>query len=328
MKTRAAVRRIAVLAFAAALHSLGAQQEIPLEKQPVAAAVRADLTKLTDLERMWFAAHKRFTDDLKALNFTPKSGAQIAVSYASARTFSASASHVRLAPLICFSIVSTPGADSPADKPFCTDARYGTAATALARSGPQTQAAPPVAEKIETKKLIASAAPTIVTPVTPPNVPRSASETNILSPLQFADQLLRSAHTPNDSILVVVQFAVKDARYDPFRGVLEIAVESVPLPLERPAQPDTGALRLTFACRTRPAFVCGEGGLTYIARDLWRLPPSRAPSADVLRSGLTMQAQFQLGRRDDTRGPSMTLVALLLQANGVNVSRWEPAPGH
>jgi hypothetical protein len=47
-----------------------------------------------------------------------------------------------------------------------------------------------------------------------------------------------------------------------------------------------------------------------------------------LRSGLTLQARFAIGRRDDTPGPALTLLALLLQSKGEVVSRWEAAVIH
>jgi hypothetical protein len=73
---------LAIACSIGAAHTLSAQQEVPPEKQKVADAVRADLTKLTDLERAFFSANKRFTVDTKALHFTPVSGATIAVCYA------------------------------------------------------------------------------------------------------------------------------------------------------------------------------------------------------------------------------------------------------
>src|SRR5665213_2872475 len=124
-----------------ATRPLRAQQPVPARRAGLADTVLADLSKLAGLERSYFAANQRYTDDIKLLHFAPVSGALIAVSYASARTFSASASHVRLAPFLCFVIVSEGDAASPGDKPFCTDSRYGTAATALARAG--TDTAPP-----------------------------------------------------------------------------------------------------------------------------------------------------------------------------------------
>ena len=150
-------------------------------------------------------------------------------------------------------------------------------------------------------------------------------EPPVLTPTEFAARLRAATGAKGDSVIVIVQFAVKDARYDPSRGVLEIAVERVPMPLAQRQPADTGTARLALECFTRPAFVCGQAGLTYIARDLLRVPRSSAPDPELLRSGLTLQARFAIGRRDDSRGPSLTLLALVLHAKGAVVSRWESA---
>jgi hypothetical protein len=318
-----------VFAFACsvvAAHALSAQQEVPPDKQRVAEAVRADLAKLTDLERTFFSANTRFTVDMKTLHFVPLSGATIGVSYASARTFSASASDYRLAPFICFVIGSSGDPNSPAEKPFCTDSRYGTAAIALAKSGSELTPAPPTAARATP-----NAPPVVsVTPVTksPDENPlkKSVDSTGsqiVLTPFEFADRLRAAANAKSDSIIVIVQFAVKDARYDPSRGVLEVSIDRVPLPLASALTPGGEAQRLALACFTRPAFVCGLSGLTYIARDVLRVPVSRAPDAAALRSGLTLQARFAVGRRDDSTGPALTLLALVLHSNGAVMSRWD-----
>jgi hypothetical protein len=321
---RARVFRLAFASLIAAARMLGAQEEVPADRVKIADAVRADLAKLSQLERAQFTAHKRYTADIKSLDFTPASGATISISYASARTFSASASHPRLAPFLCFVILSAVESNSPADKPFCTDARYRTAATALARMGseldssrvgpPRTPVPPPA---------------TPVAPLTSPSVmpvtTDLAAEPPTITPAQFAERLRVVTGAKSDSVIVVVQFAVKDARYDPSRGVLEVAVEQVPLPL---AGREMGAARPSLSCFTRPAFVCGETGLTYIARDLLHVPRSNAPDPEVLRSGLTLHARFVAGRRDDTSGPTLTLLALSLQAKGEVVSHWEATVKH
>lgn len=327
---RALSRRVLFICSVAAARVLPAQQEIPPDKAAIAAAARADLSKLTELERAYFAANMRYSDDIKALHFVPASGATIAVSYASARTFSASASHVRLAPFLCFVIVSSTDAGSPAEKPFCTDSRYGTAASALARAGTglESTAAPAPRAAAPRAPANVTSTPAGATEAAPAKPAARSEAPVVLSPLEFAERLRGAALARGDSVIVTVQFAVKDARYDPSRGVLEVAVERVPLPLAAPLVPDTGSTRLALACFTRPVFVCGAAGLTYIARDLLRVPRSRAPDADVLRSGLTLQARFALGRRDDSPGPALTLLALLLQANGEVVSRWEAVAVH
>jgi hypothetical protein len=328
---RARARSLVLACVVAAGRVLPAQQEIPQDKSRIAEAVRADLSKLSDLERSYFAANERYTVDIKALHFVPVSGATIAVSYASARTFSASASHVRLAPFLCFVIVSSVGARSPAENPFCTDSRFVTAAAALARAGEEPE--PPSAPA--PRGAASRPAAVSVTPVTVGGTePSTATPLGlsagpaVLTASEFAERLRAAAGAKGDSVIVIVQFAVKDARYDPSRGVLEVAVERVPMPLAGPQPPDTGSMRPALACFTRPAFVCGVSGLTYIARDLLRVPRSKAPVPELLRSGLTLQARFAIGRRDDTPGPALTLLALLLQSKGEVVSRWEAAVIH
>ena len=315
-----------ILASVLAVSSvLGAQQDVPRDRALLANAVLADLSTLSSLERAYFADSGRYTDNLKALHFTAKSSATISVSYASARTFSASASHVRLSPFLCFVIASAVDAGSPADKPFCTDSRYGTAAAALARGG--TDSTPSITVPVpDTPR----AQPRGVTPPAVP--PRRKSTPSVgsshvtvtMTPLEFAARLRAAVRSAPDSAVVVVQFAVKDARYDPSRGILEVAVERIPLPLMSGAD----STRPAVACFTAPAFVCGAAGLSYVARDLLRVPASRAPDEETLRSGLVLQARFAVGRRDDTPAPSLTLLALVLQAKGGIVTHWEPAVTH
>ena len=100
---------------------------------------------------------------------------------------------------------------------------------------------------------------------------------------------------------------MKDARYDPSRGVLEVSVDRVPLPLAGSLTPEDGPQRLALACFTRPAFVCGLSGLTYIARDLLHVPVSRAPDPAALRSGLTASGALcdRSSRRLPRTGPHL-----------------------
>jgi hypothetical protein len=317
------IHRVALACFVAA-GALRAQQPVPVNRARLAAAVIADLSKLSDLERAFFAANGHYTDDVKLLHFTPASGAAISVSYASARTFSASASHFRLSPFLCFVIVSAVDAASPADKPFCTDSRYGTAAAALASAG--TDSIPRIADaKPDSLPPEASA---IVTPRTKPGPSKkstpsvdSSGARAVMSPSQFAARLREAARARTDSTIVTVQFAVKDARYDPSRGVVEVAVERIPLP----SAPGTDSTRLALACFTQPAFVCGAAGLSYIARDLLRVPRATVLDPALLKSGLTLDARFAVGRRGNTPGTSLTLLALVLQAKGTAVARWAAA---
>lgn len=129
------VRVLAVLGFAVAVPALRAQ-DLSGERAQKADAVKADLLKLTELERNYYAQHKEFTVDTKALGFTPTSGAQVMMSYASVRAWAANATHPQIEPYVCVVIVSSPSGSSDAEKPFCTDMRRGTAASALAKAGP------------------------------------------------------------------------------------------------------------------------------------------------------------------------------------------------
>lgn len=120
-----------------------------------------------------------------------------------------------------------------------------------------------------------------------------------------------------------VQLPVRDVRYDADREVLEFAVDGVALPVTRTFGDDVGAAQLTMTCYTRPVFWCSpEDGLAYEAGDLWRLPRARARELDVLRTPLTLTARFSVGRRDDSRTPTLSLLGMELQGRGQVVSRW------
>ena len=306
--------RFAVASLALAAHGLGAQQAAPASGARLADSVLADLSRLSDLERAYQAVNGRYADDIAELNFKPATGAVIAISYASARMFSASASHVRLSPFICFAIVSADTVSHP-DKPFCTDSRYGSAAAALAGllparvdsvPSPDTAKRQPVAAHAAARKPAKrKATPSVESPV-------------VISPRDFALRLRAAARGAVDSSQVVVQFAVSDARYDPEREVLEVAVDRVPLPVS-PADSTHPAV----ACFTQPAFACGASGLAYVARGLWRVPRARVPAANVLSGGLTLLARFELGRRVGASAPAVTLLALVLQAGKETVAHWE-----
>ena len=169
-------------------------------------------------------------------------------------------------------------------KPFCADSRYGTAALALARSAGDTE----TVRAAPRRALEKASVPARVTPGMAPEAEGAAAKQReiipperILTPAEFAARLRAAASAKGDSAFVVVQFAVKAARYDPSRAVLEVTVERVPLPLAPPAPADTSPTRPALSCFTRPAFVCGAAGLTFVARDLFRVTPSRAPEPDA-----------------------------------------------
>lgn len=104
-------------------------------------SVKADLSKLGELEKAYYRRNRAFTVDTAALHFKPRSGAQISISYASARAWAASATHPTLAPFVCFLMVTSAKADSWPEQPFCRDSRRGTAASAIVKAGAATEAA-------------------------------------------------------------------------------------------------------------------------------------------------------------------------------------------
>jgi len=112
---RAALGVVALLGLTAALSAQGG------DKAKVGEAVKADLSRLADLERGWFEKNRTFTTDLRALGFTPTSGASVTMSYASARSWAANASHPALQPTTCIIVVSQPGSGGGNDKPFCME---------------------------------------------------------------------------------------------------------------------------------------------------------------------------------------------------------------
>lgn len=161
------VRAIAVLGLAVAAPALRAQ-ELSGERAQKAEAVKADLLRLSELERSHFAQKKAFAIDVKALGFAPASGAQVTISYASERAWAASATHPQIDPYVCFVIVSSPSGASSAEKPFCQDSRRGTAASALVKAGGAT-APPPV-----TPEAAAQAPHKAVVAAPPPKAPAVA----------------------------------------------------------------------------------------------------------------------------------------------------------
>lgn len=307
------MRLFAFAVIALAAQALGAQSA---SRARLADSVLTDLSRLSDLERAYFSANGHYTDDLTALNFKATSGAVITVSYASARTFSASASHYRLLPFLCFVIASATDGPEP-EKPFCANSRYGTAASALARVGtPEDSSA---LQPEETAAGHPASAPPSLEKEAEKNATPSVESSGAISPREFGLRLRAAARSRADSEVVVVQFAVKDARYDPDRGVLEVAVERVPLPLS------ADSTRPAITCVTQPAFSCGASGLSYVARGLFHVPRSRAPSPETLRAGLALRARFVIIRRSDAPAPAVTMLALVLQSNGEAIAHWEPA---
>jgi hypothetical protein len=121
----------------------------------------------------------------------------------------------------------------------------------------------------------------------------------------------------------IVSIPVKGVKYDADREVVEFAVDPITLPTTRSFSTTDGA-RLSVACYTRPYFWCSpEAGMSYDGTDLWRVPRATARTVDVLNTPLTLMARFVVGRRDDARSPTVSLISMELQAKGAAISRWE-----
>lgn len=391
---------IALLGMTAALSAQGG------EKSPVAESVKADLTRLADLERSWFEKNRTFTTDLRALAFTPSSGASITMAYASARSWAANATHPSLQPTTCFIVVSQPGGGGSADRPFCSEAAGGQVAATPARqqlaapasrqearptppapqaAAPQATTAKPVAPpRRAARRAVAPTAAAVPTTVVelPARAPSSgaalaatraaggvadAGVTEAVTPAQFTERLnaivaaaldMTNAKMPEvardpyessaehqarvaqayavfqrreaefyarSTRTYLVSIPVKAVKYDADREIVEFAVDPIALPTARSFAAADGA-RLSVACYTRPYFWCSpEAGMSYDGTDLWRIPRATARTVDVLNAPLTLMARFVVGRRDDARSPSVSLISMELQAKGTAVSRWDSA---
>jgi len=156
---RAALGVVALLGLTAALRAQGG------DKAKVGDAVKTDLTRLAELERGWFDKNRTFTTDLRALGFTPASGANITMAYASARSWAANATHPVLQPTTCFIVVSQPGSGGAEDRPFCSESVEGKQAAAAPAKAEQ-KAAPAAT----TPQMTVTQAPAVkpTTPAAPP----------------------------------------------------------------------------------------------------------------------------------------------------------------
>ena len=75
---------------------------------------------------------------------------------------------------------------------------------------------------------------------------------------------------------------------------------------------------------SRPVFWCSsEAGMVYEAGDMWRIPRGTARQFDILRTPLTLNARFAVGRRNDAPILSISLLSMDLQARGQSVSKWD-----
>ena len=159
----------ALLGLTAALGAQGG------DKAKVSEAVKADLSRLADLERGWYEKNRTFTIDLHALGFTPTSGASISMSYASARSWAANATHPSLQMTTCFIVVSQPGGGTSPDRPFCSEAEGKATAAAPVQPAPQSAApvkSAPVKPAPTTPSNVAAAPQTAAPKPTAPGAPR------------------------------------------------------------------------------------------------------------------------------------------------------------
>lgn len=163
---RAAAAVAVLLVLTAALSAQGG------DKAKVSESVKADLSRLADLERTWYEKNRIFTTDLRALGFAPTSGATITMAYATARSWSASASHPTLQPTTCIVVGSPPGAQG--SSPFClesTDSRQVAATPTTPVQRPQV-AAPAKAEPKPVSPAPQAAAPRTAAPAPQVIAPR------------------------------------------------------------------------------------------------------------------------------------------------------------
>jgi hypothetical protein len=128
-----------------------------------------------------------------------------------------------------------------------------------------------------------------------------------------------------NSRIYVVAMPVREVRYDPDREIFEFTVDGVGLPITRSAGGNAPGT-LSFTCYSRPVFWCStEAGMTYEAGDMWKIPRGTARQFDILRTPLTLNARFAVGRRNDAPVLAISLLAMDLQARGQSVSRWDGA---
>jgi hypothetical protein len=138
------------------------------EKAQVADAVKADLSRLSDLQTAHHNRTRVYAADARDLNFTPTSGATINIAYASMNAWAANASHPTLSPISCFIIISSAEPTGPAAQPFCQEGRPGA-------PGATAQAAAP-ATATNTPRTPASSTPNTPATQTPAQPARGATE--------------------------------------------------------------------------------------------------------------------------------------------------------
>lgn len=152
------VSALAVMAMPAAAQ----RPALTGEKAQVADAVKADLSRLSDLQTAHHNRTRVYAADARDLNFTPTSGATINIAYASMNAWAANATHPTLSPVACFIIISSAEPTGPAAQPFCQEGRPGSTTVA---SG-QPAAGQPSVGAANTPR---------TAPTTTPNLPPAAT---------------------------------------------------------------------------------------------------------------------------------------------------------
>lgn len=134
--------RVLLSAVALALLAIPAAAQRPAltgEKAQVAEAVKADLTRLSELQTAHHNRTRVYAADARDLGFNPTSGATINIAYASMNAWAANASHPVLSPVSCFIIISSAEPTGPAAQPFCQEGRPGSGTVAGAQPTPTQQ---------------------------------------------------------------------------------------------------------------------------------------------------------------------------------------------
>ncbi len=174
--------RFLILAAALVLVTSPALAQRPTltgEKATVAEAVKADLARLAELQNRHHERTRVYAADARDLNFSPTSGAQVSIAYASMNAWAANATHPVLSPVACFVIISSAEPTGPAAAPFCQEGRPGTGTTVASAQPAAPTAAPTTAPRaaapsaaVAAEPTAAPAAPTVAastvtTPATP-----------------------------------------------------------------------------------------------------------------------------------------------------------------
>lgn len=162
------VAALAILAGSAAAQ----RPALTGEKAQVADAVKADLTRLSELQTAHHNRNRVYAADARDLNFTPTSGATINIAYASMNAWAANASHPTLSPVACFIIISSAEPTGPAAQPFCQEGRPGSNAPTTASGTPTTPSqTPPRTGAAQTPTTQPGQAPVTQAPTTQPSAP-------------------------------------------------------------------------------------------------------------------------------------------------------------